>query len=532
MNSLNTRIHTLDTQIEIRPEVTMLSVLRHLNYEPWFAIAEFVDNSIQSFNVNRERLQKLHGKDFFLEVDINIDTSGPGQIIVSDNAAGIAKEDFPRAFRPAQAPDDRTGLSEFGMGMKSAACWFAANWTVRTKALGEILERTIKFDIENIVENNVQSLKAEILPMAENAHYTTVVLRNLHHIPKGRTVGKMKDHLASIYRVFLRSGFLKIRFNDENLEHELPKILVAIPYDSAGVARVGNDANPVEWKKEINLDFGEGQKVIGFAALREKASTSFAGFSLFRRNRLIEGSYDDTYRPKQIFKNATSFPYQRLFGELHIEGFDVSHTKDGFRWEEYEDEFLELLSEAIEDGNLNLITQAENFRSLPTKRSIQQQAADATSNVATHLEIVVAPIIADAIANPTIPPDLPAEIPITDLQASERTVEFHDEGYHWIITLRTSVDPAIENWISVGKSEIKNGNNDTRTRRLVLDLALAHPFSSTYIGTSNENIELFLRIASGLCISLVLSEDLTGEPPQTALHFFNNLLRGALVREM
>jgi hypothetical protein len=522
----------LDTEVEIRPEVTMLSVLRHLNYEPWFALAEFVDNSIQSFIVNEEKLKAIHGPDFRLIVEINIDTSGPGQIIVSDNAAGIAKEDFPRAFRPAQAPNDRTGLSEFGMGMKSAACWFASNWTVRTKALDENVERTIKFDINNIVENNVQTLPATIQPMAEAAHYTTLVLRNLHHVPKGRTVGKIKDHLASIYRVFIRNDFLTLRFNDENLTHELPKILTALPYDSVGIPRTGAGVKAVEWKKEINLDFGEGQRVTGFVALREKASTALAGFALFRRDRLIEGSHDDTYRPKQIFKHATSYPYQRVFGELHIEGFDVSHTKDGFRWEEYEDEFLELLADEIEGGDLDLITQAENFRALPTKRSIQQQASDATSNVAEHLEAVVAPIVAEARSNPVEPDKLPEEMPSNELQASERTVEFHDGGFHWIITLRTSVDPAAENWISVSKLDLKKGEDKARTRRLILDLSLAHPFSMKYLGVSNENIEVFLRLASGLCISLVLTEDLTGEPPQTTLHFFNNLLRGALSSEI
>ncbi|MFZ6644054.1 hypothetical protein ACO0LL_30380, partial [Undibacterium sp. TC4M20W] len=43
----------------------------------------------------------------------------------------------------------------------------------------------------------------------------------------------------------------------------------------------------------------------------------------------------------------------RIFGELHIEGFDVSHTKDGFRWEEYEDEFLDLLKDAIESVDVD-----------------------------------------------------------------------------------------------------------------------------------------------------------------------------------
>ena len=57
------------------------------------------------------------------------------------------QSEFPRAFRPAELPPDRSGLCEFGMGMKSAACWFARQWEVRTSALGEPVERTVSFDI-------------------------------------------------------------------------------------------------------------------------------------------------------------------------------------------------------------------------------------------------------------------------------------------------------------------------------------------------------------------------------------------------
>ena len=32
--------------------------------------------------------------------------------------------------------------------MKSAACWFAPRWTVRTSALGEPVVRTVHFDID------------------------------------------------------------------------------------------------------------------------------------------------------------------------------------------------------------------------------------------------------------------------------------------------------------------------------------------------------------------------------------------------
>src|SRR5262245_46688179 len=145
--------------VSIRPGVSVLTVLAHLNYRPWFALAEFVDNSIQSFLTNREKLREA--KQTKLRVTIDINAADGGSITVRDNAAGIAATDFPRAFRPAELPPDRSGLGEFGMGMKSAACWFAPRWSVRTAALGEGVERSISFDIDQIVRDSLDELEVK-----------------------------------------------------------------------------------------------------------------------------------------------------------------------------------------------------------------------------------------------------------------------------------------------------------------------------------------------------------------------------------
>ena len=142
-------------RVNIRPGVSILSVLRHLNYRPWFAIAEFVDNAIQSAISRHKDLQKADGEDYRLRVDIELDPSDSGRIRIADNAGGIGKKDYVRAFRPAEIPPDQSGLSEFGMGMKSAACWFAPHWTVRTTALGESVERKGSFNIEKIVHYHI-----------------------------------------------------------------------------------------------------------------------------------------------------------------------------------------------------------------------------------------------------------------------------------------------------------------------------------------------------------------------------------------
>ena len=129
--------------VDIRPGVSILAVLRHLNYRPWYALGEFVDNAVESFVQHREALQRLDGPDITLRVDIDIDTASPACISIRDNAAGIFESEYGRAFRPAAIPPDRSGLAEFGMGMKSAACWFAPQWTVRTSALGDPISRKV-----------------------------------------------------------------------------------------------------------------------------------------------------------------------------------------------------------------------------------------------------------------------------------------------------------------------------------------------------------------------------------------------------
>jgi histidine kinase/DNA gyrase B/HSP90-like ATPase len=509
--------------VNIRPDVTILSVLQHLNYRPWFAIAEFVDNSLQSSIRYSRELRSADGDRFRLRVYIEIDPDEPGRIVVRDNAAGIAASDFPRAFRPAEVPADRSGLSEFGMGMKSAACWFARKWSVRTKALGEDVERTIAFNIEDIVTHRKDHIVATVRAAARGDHYTEVVLQDLHHPPKGRALGKIKEHLASIYREFLRAGSLELYFRGDPLEFKDPAILIASDYRDT-------TAPHQEWKKIIDFDFGEGQRVRGFAALREPASTPYAGFALFRRGRLVEGSADETYRPATIFGNSNSYRYQRLFGELHLEGFEVSHTKDGFRWEEYEDVFLDLLKEELERGPLNLLDQAEGHRTRATKKSIAAKAKAATDSVAEIVETDLPPIIDEAAENKDDLGPLPNAIPASAYEVSTRTIELDCQNQRWDLTIRTSVDPAKGDWLEIGERHVRRHDGGEVIRTLTIDVSLSHPFVTGFVGANNENVELIVRMAAAIALSLVLAEDATGVSPAFALHFVNVLLRDALSR--
>jgi hypothetical protein len=506
------------TKVNIRPEVNILSVLRHLNYRPWFALAEFVDNAIQSHLTNRERLREADGVYAPLRVTVTIDPEGAGRIIVTDNAAGIALRDFPRAFRPAQIPPDREGLSEFGMGMKSAACWFAKKWSVRTKALGENVERVVRFDIDKIVEDRIEELAIAEVPSQPQRHYTVLELTDLCHVPKKRTIGKIKEHLASIYRTFLRDKTLTLVFGRDELTFDEVSILKAAPYREPA-------AESVVWRKAIEMDLGGAHEVTGFAALREVGSTTHAGFALFRRGRLIEGSADESYRPEQIFGKSNSYTFQRLFGELHLSGFEVSHTKDGFRWEEHEELFLELLESELKTAPMNLLDQAEGYRAKQHKRTgdLHNVAETATNNVADVVERELAPVLEEETQHPANPPSVPSEIPAPSVSGFERTVEVRVSTTIWVLTIKASTDPTVSDWLRVGDAT-KPTNDGMRRRSVQVDVSLVHPFVERFAGAGNENMELFVRFASAAALAAALGSE-AGAKPQFFLHHLNKLLR-------
>jgi hypothetical protein len=506
------------TKVNIRPEVNILSVLRHLNYRPWFALAEFVDNAIQSFVTNRDELREADGVDTPLLVTVTIEPEGTGRIVITDNAAGIALQDFPRAFRPAQIPPDREGLSEFGMGMKSAACWFAKKWSVRTKALGEDFERVVRFDIDAIVEDRIEELTIFEVPSQPQRHYTVLELTDLCHVPKKRTIGKIKEHLASIYRTYLRDNTLVLMFGREELKFEETPVLKAATYRQPA-------ADPIEWRKVIEMDLGGLHRVTGFAALREEGSTTHAGFALFRRGRLIEGSADESYRPEQIFGKSNSFTFQRLFGELHLSGFDVSHTKDGFRWEEHEELFLELLKSELKALPMNLLDQAEGYRAKLHKRArdLESVAETAARNVADVVERELAPVLEEETQHPANPPAVPVEIPTPSLSGFERTVEVCMSTTVWVLTIKASTDPTVSDWLRVSDAT-KPTNGGIRRRSVHVDVSLVHPFVERFAGAGFENMELFVRFASASALAAALSSEAGGKP-QFFLHHLNKLLR-------
>lgn len=512
--------------VPIRPKVGMYSAFARLNYKPWYAIAEFVDNALQSFLAGRGRLMEVGATTLRVEVRIENDL-----IRVSDDAGGIALNDMDRAFAPALPPPDRSGLSEFGIGMKAAACWFANRWLVRTSALGEPFEREVVFDVPEIVARGTEQLRVQQRTASVTDHFTVIELTDLRVQPKGRTVGKIREHLASIYREFIRRGDLELYFVtpsiSEHLSHSEPELLRA-PYFRTP------DADPIEWRKDLEMDVGEGQRVWGWAGLLATASTTRAGFAVLRRDRLIEGSADETWRPERIFRTPNTYTYQRLVGELQVEGFNVSHTKDGIQWGEVEDEVLDLLHDLIDSDDLPLIRQAEGHRVRKQAREIKpgfgQSAVDTTSEALSQR---AEPVIQGQIESPAEDPPSEPPLETPDAITAERVVRIRPRDDHrvWNVTIQVVRDRS-EDWYTCRAPERMDEDEDGQeTWSMVIRLNLDHPFSELFVNESEAVLTPIVRIVAGLGLAETTAREAGTPHAGRVRRHFNDLLRYALSRE-
>lgn len=335
-------------KIFIRPTIGVLATYRRLSYTPWYAIAEFVDNSTASYYKYYKELNRINSDEFQLNVNINYNPSQQ-KLVIADDAFGMDLQDFIRAIVIDSPPADTSGRNEFGMGLKTAASWFGDKWKVETTRLGSKIKYSTTVDIKQLVANKPDEIEYREESAYEFEHYTVITIWGLAHTIKGRTVGRVKQELESIYRRDINSGKVNIEWKGDSLEYQLP------------ILRTNKDG---EMRKKIffsvyNEHANKQLHVKGWVGILETGSRANAGLTLFRRGRVITGGLNRNYRPQEIFKGSGSFEYQRIIGEIDLDDWPVSQAKDSIDWSgDLEESFIMQLKDQVTE----LIDYAKNAR--------------------------------------------------------------------------------------------------------------------------------------------------------------------------
>ena len=97
-----------NVSIAIQPSV--YRTLRDITNDVWYVLGEFVDNAVQSYIKNKERLLLIE-PDFQLTVNISIDRERKRMEII-DNAAGINAADLSVRSNLPKNPMTPQGLTD------------------------------------------------------------------------------------------------------------------------------------------------------------------------------------------------------------------------------------------------------------------------------------------------------------------------------------------------------------------------------------------------------------------------------------
>jgi len=94
---------------------------------------------------------------------------------------------------------------------------------------------------------------------------------------------------------------------------------------------------------------------------------------LLRRGRVVVGAETDgRYFPKCLSGSTGTFRYKRLFGELELDGFQVSFNKNDIQDKENLDALMEALKGEIHTKEFDLYNQAEEYRLDDTRKQIKK----------------------------------------------------------------------------------------------------------------------------------------------------------------
>lgn len=361
-------------ELNIQPGASILNVFSRLSYKPWYAIAEFVDNSTQSYISHVEELSATSGFEKLIVI-VKYDSVNNTLRIV-DNAYGMEIDRFRDAILLDSKNESQTGRNEFGMGLKTAASWFGNVWSVTSTQYGSTNRYTATVDIPRLKELSLNSIQIQRENVDKTIHGTEILIEQVtKKITGSRTIGKIRDLLSSMYRRDINNRNIEVWFNDEPIVFDEYPILT--------------NFRGKTWKKELDFDVDfEGKKynVTGFVAIMNPGSFPKAGFALFRQDRVVVGGTDSNYKPNQIFGQAQSQRSLKLFGELNMNDFPVNQAKDGFIWDDgLEDAFIDALKSNIQEyidiAEMSIKERAtEEQYSEEVSKDLQQNVAESFEN--------------------------------------------------------------------------------------------------------------------------------------------------------
>ncbi len=508
--------------IDTTPRELVYEGYKNWVYSLWFALGELVDNSITSAYQNWERLQEIEGGGYRLRIDITIDQA-QRLLSVEDNAAGITQEQFSRILVAGERPDDPSGLSVHGVGMKLAAFWWGRTLAIYSNPVDKEYSVSALMDLDEMKSRGDANATCTIGKRLIEWHGTRIILRNAYENrwPEPSELNNLSLLLRSMYRAFTLSEEkpVDLFLNGTRLDFE-PFPLLEAPFwrNTSGPVE---DAEPKVWRRDdFQFTTSTGRRISGWYGIFSQIKRDLSGFFLHFRGKGMQGigyagsaafnseeeseatQSNQYYRPQSVFGSSETYRFGRFTGEFDITDFGKAASTDSAVWSKAEErEFLAALVEDMKSGDENFWTMAAMYQ--PRKASrLKKEKDDATVSPAEIRDlgdllfkgwhgdgVVHEDDIEDS--DTSITPLLD-ELEAEDIGEMEFVTVSDEDGHDHLVVLELAENPELE--LYSFSTDAADGN------RHVLRLNVGHPvlrklqWSSKYVREAALTMTLLMSL--------------------------------------
>ncbi|MDY7611931.1 ATP-binding protein [Klebsiella pneumoniae] len=349
--------------VDVSPDMNMYTLLVNQAYDSSFALCEFIDNAIHAHLISKKMSPLNINLDFYSNE--NLESNMRNKIVIRDNGPGINRTLLEKALKPASKPVTK-GLSEFGIGMKAAAVWFADEWQIKTHPLKDNNQYTCNFNLNELLQKQQSQITVFDNICSDSWTGTEIILIGVRRDISQERYQAITDDITHIYQRFIYGDNPQVIITSSY--NGSPKTLSFTPFSpltlrSPKHVKKGNTVTAVGpehlWKVPVDFQY-LGERIHGFIEIKETGSyINNPGLVMFRHDRVICGIPTKKYLPPRLFKTSNKHRALRVYGELNLDSSPVSYTKDRFTFDN--DEFCDALIEATQGLN-ELLSQADAYR--------------------------------------------------------------------------------------------------------------------------------------------------------------------------
>ncbi len=500
----------------IKIDTSFYAALGRMDISTEGAFKEFIDNSTTSF-LDHENELKNSGAE---RCEVRI-TWTEDEIIISDNAYGMKKNDFLRALKLNAKAESytKTSRGQYGIGLKYAAANLGNWYSIESTEYGSMEKYYAVMDIEEIEKTNTEEVEMTISNTLGHVHGTKIVIRKLFIPFSTFNAGRKKKgsspeeqlirKLSAIYSKDLQYKKLDLYFNGKKITYNQPQFMK-------------NPETGSECLEIFEESFTVGDATYnysGWIGVLETGDTSNAGFALFQRDRAIQLNY----RPEELFGKSNDFRHQRIVGEIYLDGDNwiVSFTKSGMKWggNGQHEAFLESIMAS--ENIMYLFNLAKKYRKKDENVDAKSLSRMKLDSAFKSLEKVEKPVATPVPATKTVAQVLPVKVDANNDTISsgyitetvdEEKLEITYEGIKYELFLIPSVSGEMQNkWILLKVRDFEKNQYDlhintrvsmfedfaeAKSKKLITKMAVSialAQLSSKRLGLDLDKTQLFVE---------------------------------------